>query len=218
MSRSPISRSPGRGKKIDTFTYDLTSPVGTDKSSIDLAVYMTKSFSGDEPPYEVTAVCFSVFCDTPAFEINGSDLHLLLTTARARLDKAHEIAWERWLKVQITPERSYEGSGTGFRLSYLEVWRGVDSFGNVLMREYDRHAANTIWKISRWPETFKDKNGRTLACVPATKENEAALDDFCERINTLRKHLADFVSPDRIHDTLNAITSGSLPLLPKAGT
>lgn len=215
MARTPIRQSPGRGKKIDTFTYDLVTPLGTDKATVELAVFMNKSFDGDEPPLAVTGVEFMIVCADPEFEVKGTDLHLLLTTARSRLDKHYEISWERWIKVQITPERPYRGEGTGFRLTYEDVWRGVDAFGNALMREYDRHRER-LWTISRWPETFKDRNGRTLACVPATEANVAALEDFTKRIDTLRSLLADFVSPDRITETLDAIAAGAMPLLPSS--
>lgn len=213
MARSPIKQSPGLGKKIDVFTYDLTTPVGTDKTTIDLLVYMNKSFSGDTPPYEVTGAEFRIVCEAPSFQIVGTDLQFLLGAARARLDKAYAIKWESWFKVQIIPERVWTGEGTGFRLSYDTVWRGVDAFGHILMREFDRNS-DTNWKISAWPDAFKDASGRTLACVPASEATEAALKDFSNRIIALRKRLADFVSPDHIHNTLEAISSGTMPLLP----
>ncbi|PZO71731.1 MAG: hypothetical protein DI629_21325, partial [Mesorhizobium amorphae] len=72
------------------------------------------------------------------------------------------------------------------------------------------------WIISAWPEAFKDRRGRTLACVPATDANVAALEDFSRRIENLRSVLAEFVSPDRIEETLGAIAAGAMTLLPPA--
>lgn len=208
-----ITRSPGRGKKVDTFTYDVVTPAGDKKRSVEIDVYMSKSLAGDEPPLEVTGVTFSLICEEAAEEITGSDLQIALLAMRSRLDARYAIRWERWLKVEVNPQRHHRGDGSGLSLSYEEVWRGIDPFGAVLMREFSPYSEKQ-WIISAWPEAFKDKRGRTLACVPATDANVAALEDFSRRIVNLRSVLAEFVSPDRIEETLGAIAAGAMTLLP----
>jgi hypothetical protein len=52
-----------------------------------------------------------------------------------------------------------------------------------------------------------------VACIRASEANEAALEQFAEKIREMTKLLANFVAPDNIEDTLAQITSGSLKLI-----
>lgn len=86
--------------------------------------------------------------------------------------------------------------------------------GDVLLREYNTHRDfNNRWKISPWPEQYRDNSGKVVACIRATKENVGALEAFAEKLRDLTKTLANFVAPENIEETLAQITSGSLRLL-----
>lgn len=104
--------------------------------------------------------------------------------------------------------------GAGTELKWTEVERGVTLDGSVLMREYNTYGDfNNRWKISPWPAVYKDASGKAVACVPATKANEAALEAFATKLKELTKTLAEFVAPDRIEETLAQIANGGLRLL-----
>lgn len=214
MARGDIRRSAGRGKKIDTFAYDIDQEVDgrvvAGKALIE--VYMSKDFGTSETtPKPVTGVEFT--CRAEGVDnCTGSDLQSVLKAMRSKLDLKYKINWERYLKVQVNHQRPYYGSGTGMVLEWTEVYRGVTIDGDVLMRSFARHS-NVTWKVEPWPESFTDGRGNTLACIPSTEENEAALREFQSKIDMMRKALASFVSPDHIENTLRQIQTGELRLL-----
>ncbi len=216
MPRGNISRSPGHGKKIGVFPFDVEQEadgrIVTKKVEI-LAYMQSKYKEYSEPKKEVTAVQFYLSCEGE--EEYGTDLDACLKAMRGKLDLKYKIKWERWLIVRVSPDRVYgEGMGAGCRLSWKDIERGVTLDGSVLMREYDTHGDwNNKWKISPWPEVYKDKSGKVVACVQATEENEKALEMFAEKLRELTKTLAAFVAPDKIEETLALISSGGLRLL-----
>ena len=67
-----------------------------------------------------------------------------------------------------------------------------------------------------WPGEFTDKNGKVVACIVASTENTKALEEFAERVNALRKKLADLLKPDNITLTLMNLSSNSLLPAPAA--
>ena len=209
---APIRRSPGHGKKIDTLHYDLVSPAGGAKKTVEMHLFMVKEFKGDEPPYETTGLSFSLRCDEPEMSVTGTDPNILVSALRSRLDRALAIDWQSWFIVKVDPNHPYRGEGRGFTMSWEEVMRGTDHEGRDLMRQRDIHRHE--WVVEAWPETFRDRAGRTLAAVRGTPENEAALRDFAARIDSLRKQLALFVMPDNIEKTLAAIAAGGFAALP----
>lgn len=215
MARGQISQSAGKGKKIGEFAYDVEQEqdgkIGTKKVKIN--AYMQSKFKEDsEPPKMTTDVQFYLECE--GAEEWGSDLSACLKAMRGKLDRKYTIKWERWLLVRVSPARVFKGAGAGTELSWTEVERGVTLDGSVLMREFNVHGTfRNRWKISPWPETYRESNGKTVACVPATEENEAALEAFAQKMRELTKTLADFVAPENIDETLAMITSGNLRLL-----
>ena len=77
------------------------------------------------------------------------------------------------------------------------------------MRTFNSHGDwSNRWIVEPWPEAFKGNDGRTVACIEASEANIQALEAFAKRIRELRKHLADFVAPDRIEETLRVIAQG----------
>lgn len=215
MARGKPSKSPGKGKKIATFPFDVEQEadgkVVTRK--IEIVAYMQSKYTGDTAPFAVSSVNFLLECGDE--KTNCSDLDSGLKEMRAKLDKKYQIKWERWLLVKVTPVRIYDGAGAGTELRWSEVFRGETLDGDVLMREYNQHGdwANR-WKVSPWPEVYKDgRTGKTIACVPATDENERALEAFAEKLRELTKTLSEFVAPDRIEETLAMIASGQIKLL-----
>lgn len=216
MARGQISRSPGNGKKIAVFPFDveqeLDGKVCTKK--VEIAAYMQSKYKEDsEPPKMIVATQFYLECEGE--QEYGTDLNACLKAMRGKLDRKYKIQWERWLLVRVSPSRVYTGIGAGCELSWTEVERGTTLDGDILMREYNTYGDfNNRWKISPWPDAYKDqKTGKTVACVPASPENEAALEKFAEKLKELTKTLSEFVSPDKIEETLAMITSGQLKLI-----
>lgn len=215
MPRGKPSQSPGKGKKVATFPFDVEQEVGgkVTTKKIDIVVYMQAKYVGDTAPFAVSSVNFRLECEG---EITYcSDLDGGLKEMRSKLDKKYQIKWERWLLVKVHPVRIYDGMGSGTELRWSEVFRGETLEGDVLMREYNRYGEwSNMWRVSPWPEVYKDsRTGKTIACVPATAENEQALEAFSDKLRELTKTLSEFVAPDRIEETLAMISSGQIKLL-----
>ncbi|MEM7303489.1 MAG: hypothetical protein AAF468_20615 [Pseudomonadota bacterium] len=219
MPRGSATHSPGIGKLIDTLWFDVVQLSETEHSTearkVPINVYMSKKFEGEGTRKATTSIWFTVKCEEPDVSEGGSDLDAILKVVRSKLDKHFKIEWERWLKVHVRQERIYDGTGKGLSLSWTEVQRGVTVDGDVLLRSFNGYGDwSSRWKIEPWPETFRDKNGSVLACIPCTDENEKALTVFAEKLVELRKALADFVAPENIEETLRQIASGQLLLSP----
>lgn len=220
MARGEISRSPGKGKKIQSFPFDVEQDAGgkivTRKIMID-AYLQSRYAESSEPPKAVLATQFYLECrmeDGASEQEFGTDLNACLKAMRAKLDRRYKIDWKRWLMVRVDNSRIHDGAGSGVSLSWSDIERGVTLDGDVLMRKYNTWGDfNNRWEISPWPEVFKDKNGRVVACIEASEANLKALEAFAEKLNDLRKTLAEFVAPDRIEETLAMISSGGLRLL-----
>lgn len=215
MARGDITHSPGKGKKIGTFPYDVEQEVDGKVISrkIEIEVYMQSKYGhSDTSPKPVVATQFYTRCGE--FEEWGTDLNACLQAMRGKLDRKYKIHWERWLLVRVDPARVYGGIGAGVELSWTDVERGVTLDGDVLLRRYNVHGDfNNKWEISPWPEQYRDKNGKVVSCIKATEENQAALDEFAGKLRELTKTLANFVAPENIEETLAQITSGGLKLL-----
>jgi hypothetical protein len=215
MARGQLSKSPGKGKKVCMFPFDVEQEADGKMVTrkVEIIAYMQSKYTEtSEPPKQVTATQFMLECEGDVEY--GTDLNACLKAMRGKLDHKYKITWERWLLVRVTPGRVYHGIGAGVELSWQEVERGVTLDGDVLLREYNTYGDfNNKWKISPWPKDYKDKNGKTVACVQATEANEAALGKFADKLRELTKTLAEFVSPDQIEETLSLITSGGLSLI-----
>lgn len=227
-------KSPADGVLVDTWHYDAVNvpsgagerpddesdavEVATRKVAIELR--LVKGFAGAKPPLAVSDVKFLLVCKEIGFRVQGTDIEALKVAMWDKLDERFKVKWERWLLVRVDRHDPYEGYGAGLVFSVQHVERGTAFDGTHILRErrrYDREYA-----ISPWPEQFKEKNGRTLACIPDTPQNAQALEEFSGRIHALRKHLAEFVKPDRIMQTLaninDHIRMAALPAPPDAGS
>lgn len=212
MAKGDISSSPGDGKRIDRLPYEIVQVDGRDPVRLSVDVYMKKRFESSEAtPRPVSGATFILKCQKERVE--GSDIDACIAAMRGKLDKRFRIKWERWVKVGIVREHQHLAcGGTGLSLRWECVERGKAYDGSDLMRTYYGRDGKT-WKIEPWPEYFKDRNGRTLACIPETDENIKALEAFRDKIDEMRKALAAFVSPDEIEKTLRAISHGGIKLL-----
>lgn len=212
MARGDISRSGGMGKLVDKLPYEVIQVDGCEPVRLEIQVYMSKRFGHSEGSRKpVIGAQFHLRCEDEG--IDGTDIDACIAAMRARLDRRYAIRWENWFKVRIEPVRNYgQCEGTGLELKWERVQRGTAMDGTVLMREYVGRDAQ-IWKIRPWPDYFRDKSGRTLACIPETDANVEALEAFKERIDEMRRALSHFVSPEHIEKTLAAISSGGMKFL-----
>lgn len=167
----------------------------------------------EEPPHPTKSVRFEVCCPELSVKIEGTDIEALRAGMWDCLDKRFQIKWEKYYKVEVKRAHIWGGIGEGLEVIYDDVWKGTTWDGKILLRQWDHHRD---YKIKPWPGAFRDEKGDVMACIPATKENEDALKEFCKRIAVLRDKLAEFLKPERIQATLTNLAG--LALLPPAPT
>lgn len=164
------------------------------------------------PPYAVKEIKFIVSCKDPKFDYEGTDIECLRMAAFSHLDKRFEVTWHNYFLVTVNIARDYgTGTSTGLSFSYKDIEKGVTWDGKELLREYMWRGERTI---SPWPGKFEDKNGKAIACIPASKSNEAALKEFANRVDTLRAMIRDTLRPEKIVETLQNMSD--LRLLPQS--
>lgn len=218
------SHNPGRGKKFDQIFYDVESVIGDDETGrkstikkvvVDLYLQKRLSQKAADGPAETVAAGILAVCDETGDTEFGTDINAVVSGIRSKLDASFRIKWEKWLVVTVNPVRAYgRDGGGGLELSWKDVERGTTIDGAVLMRSYDlRGAWNNRWLIEPWPAEVRSDEGRIVATIPATPENEKALQRFVEQINELRKRLAALVAPGEIENTLAAIAAGPITAL-----
>lgn len=179
---------------------------------VPIEVRMLKNFDEENLPRTVKAVEFTVSCKPLGINLQGTDLEVLRQALWAKLEKEFEIHWETYYLVQIAGARSYKGDfEIGFALSQNTIYKGAAKDGTILMREYDRNRTSSPWRYKPWPGEYQDKGGHVLACIPATKENDKAMDEFRARIQELQKRLSDLVKPKNILSTLANLAKVGLP-------
>ncbi|AQH05842.1 hypothetical protein A9R05_43345 (plasmid) [Burkholderia sp. KK1] len=220
MARGKIGRS--KGKVVDTWYYEyqgLTTDEGASDDvdaskrvqgvKVEIRLVLHKEFeSSDKPPLATKSVSFAVECDNPDFTLHGSDIEALRAAMWSKLDKHYAVKWENFYLVQILRSHHWEGIGTGLAFSYKHIERGTAWDGTLLLRKYEHGRGSTI---QPWPGEFRDKHGDVMACIPETKENTQALQEFAARIDALRGVLANFLRPESIMKTLHNLNSVGLP-------
>jgi hypothetical protein len=223
----------GDGVLVDTIHYESAGVSLTDKAAEALAegeepgsdirvgqvkipveIRLRKEFkAGGGTNRAVERMQFSLICRKPAVTLRGTDIETLRIAMWAELDRSSAIAWEPHLLVTIEPVMNYgEGVSEGLRLEERTVWKGTTKDGYEMLKEHSHDRMGIGWTYRPWPGAFTDKRGRVTACIPATKANEEAMDEFRGRIRSLRSKLQDLVRPDMIAATL-ANLSG-IALLP----
>lgn len=222
--KAKISQNAGRGKKFDSVFYDVEQVVSDDgggkdrkvfrKVQIDL--YLQKKFdtNPDAPPPAATVdMAFLAFCEETKDQAFGTDVSAVLKMVRSKLDERHRIAWERYFLVKVDPSSIYDGTGEGLTLSWHDVERGVAFDGSVLLKRYNRYGTwSNKWVVEPWPKVVKE-NGKIVATINGTAENEEALRVFAKKIAEMRKALAAMVAPDAIEATLDQIAGSQLTAL-----
>lgn len=179
---------------------------------LDLEVRLLKEFQSTALPRPVNAVEFVVICKEIGLRLQGTDIEALRQAAWSKLEKEYEIKWEEFYLISIASARSFKGDyETGFALGQNTIYRGVTKDGSVLMRERDKSRNYSSWKYAPWPGEYVEKDGDVLACIPATKANDAALKEFRERIRELQDRLAELVRPEKIVQTLANLSGLGLP-------
>lgn len=224
MAKSTLRKSPGNGVLVDTWVYDAAYSVDVDgpqeddegiepkreskTRKVQVELRLIKEFASGSaastPPYATSGVKFTLTCRDIDLSMEGTDIESMRKAMWARLDEKYRIDWKRWFLVRVERAISYDGAGTGLTFSYSWIERGVAYDGSVLMRRHTRYSGYKE-EITAWPEEFKEKNGKTVACIEATPENEKALEEFAKRIDQMRRQLAEFVKPDAIRETLSSI-------------
>ena len=225
MAQQKSSNEGSGGKLLDTWIYEYEGILHTEVEEDDgsprpapqvvgkkvvVELRLIKKFTdSDKPPLATKEVWFRVVCKEAGIKLEGTDVEILRKTMFGQLDKKYEVLWEDYFLVTIKPEHPYDGQGTGLMFSYERVEKGIAWDGTLLIRE--RRWAHDA-TISPWPGEFKDKDGKFVACIPASTENRKAVQEFAERIDLLRGQLADCLRPNNIMKTLTGMSN--LALLP----
>jgi len=213
-----------RSKLVDTWHYkyeglvdvgglddDLAPRVSVRERIVEVELRLVKETEeSQQAPHPPKSVSFEVSCKDPAFRFAGTDVESLRIAAWAELDKAFAIKWERYFLVKVEPARVYNGIGAGLVYGYDSVDKGTAHDGTLLLREMKTHQHG--WVIKPWPGEFRDKRGHVMACIPATKENEAALEQFAEAVHATRRRIADYLRPETIVQTLANLSQVRLSL------
>lgn len=180
---------------------------------VKVELYLEKTTrESEEAPHPLDTVKFYLRCDELDIILEGTDVELLRAAMWSKLDAAFAIRWEKFFLVEVDHASPYGGGyGTGLVFSYTDVYKGTTWDGKNLLR---------IWryreeKIEPWPGVFTKKGGRVVACIEATPENEAALEEFRSRVDLLREKLQSFLEPERILVTVANLRG--FGLLPSAG-
>lgn len=167
----------------------------------------------DSAPHTTASVSFEASCKEFDLRISGTDIEAIRAAVFGALDRELSIRWERYLLVRVERPHIFDGTGSGVQVAWSNVDKGTAWDGSELMREFTYgRVGRDIYKISPWPGVFTNKNGRVMACIPATDRNEDALQEFVARMDALRAKIADYLSPDNIAATLQNLSGmGFLP-------
>lgn len=172
--------------------------------------YIKKTKQSEEPPHPTEEVKFEVKCKELKLDMEGTDIEHLKAAVWDRLDEKFKIKWEGFYLVEVERNHPWGGyTGAGIMFKYDHVYRGTTWDGKLLLKRYEGHE----FKIKPWPGDFTDKGGHVIACIPETELNKSALENFCARMDELRKVMADYLKPEVILKTL-ANLSQTMPFLP----
>jgi len=158
----------------------------------------------NEPPFET--LWTRLFVELDGQRIESTDVESLRLAVWAALDKKYEIKWTRYFLVQVDPSRPYHGLGTGFVMSYDDIEKGVTWDGKELLRKWESRG----YKVSPWPGAFTDKQGKIQACIVASEKNRRGLEEFVQRIMTLREMLRSFLEPGKLEALLQNLAASTL--------
>lgn len=231
------TRDNGEGSLVDVIHYESMGVMLTDSAAAALAedpdathgdirvgevkipieVRLRKAYGYDSSGTKraVKELQFSLVCRKPAFTMRGTDIEALRLAMWAELDRDSAIDWKQHMLVTIERAHGYgDGVHEGLQLSERMVWKGTTRQGVHLLREMRAGRLDHGWSHSPWPGAFSDKKGVVTACIPATPENEAAMEEFRSRIRDLRARLQDLVRPDVIMRTLADLSGVALLAAP----
>lgn len=223
MARGDIPDN-AKGKLVDTWHYQyrgIQEPASADEDEaaparppvvkekkVAVELRLMKQFADAEaPPQPVKKVWFRLVCSEADISLEGSDVESLRTAMWEKLDVKYEIRWFDYYLVELHPDRVYDGIGTAMTFRWTRVEKGIAWDGTELLRE-DRHKS---WeRVRPWPGEFRNKQGRVIACIPATKLNEKALLEFRARLDLMREKVAQFLEPATIMKTLANMSQNNL--------
>lgn len=181
---------------------------------VEVQVYMKKVLRmAAKPPHPPNSVNFVVKCRQPNLQMEGTDLEALRAAMFGALQQEFAIKWENFYLVEISQGYHASYGESAILFSYKDVERGTAHDGTLLMRRYESRSRGDNWRISKWPGRFTNRQGKVIACIPASPENRAAMEEFGKRIQALRAKLSQLLEPDMIMQTLAAM-SGNDFLLP----
>lgn len=163
-----------------------------------------------EAPHPLDTVKLELHCAELGQVLEGTDIVALKDAMWAMLDKKFEIKWERYYLVEVERQHPYSASGCGLMFSYKDVHKGTTWDGKNLMKIWRGGSYGNGDRIEPWPGEFTNKAGKVIACIPDNERNRMALEEFSKRIDTLREKLAEFLTPEKIMQTLTNLAGFAL--------
>lgn len=167
-------------------------------------------------PFETKSVEFGVFLAEPKkFVMRSTDIEVLRYSVFEALGEAFDEGFEEYLWISVDDSGyGFRDNETGLEINYERVWLGKMPDGTECWQS-TAHRRQSVQKGR--PETGKDRREKKMrALIPATKENEAALERVFKQVENLRKNLQDLFSPKKIQDTIQSLQLTALPA-PKGG-
>ncbi|KKN96877.1 hypothetical protein LCGC14_0165210 [marine sediment metagenome] len=153
-------------------------------------------------------VQIGVFLSEPRkIEVVGTDVEIVRKTVFSMLGNIYELDWQPYYRVKLTSPFYFDETGTGMSIEYETIEMAQED-GKWMWR-YQHNRGFTVEEGQ--PKTGMDEDEMT-ALVPVTEENTVALDAICEQIDALRKYISDFMSPEKIQETLRKAVQKLLPV------
>ena len=168
-------------------------------------------------PQQTSRAVFGVQLDKPKLNFWSTDIEALRLAVLDKLADHYKIEWTEYLIVEVSEGyTSYDDDGTSVELSWRAVYVGKTPDGEVvhqMSRSFGPAGADFQkgWPDVRVSKMRGSRRKNSVALVKSTEANIKALEEFRDRLNTLRKKLMDFLSPKKIAASLDEI-SGLLPL------
>jgi hypothetical protein len=206
------------GKVVDLFHWGSEDGKVAYEVPIRLVKETGRKEDGVEEIPPLRKAYFGVWIEKPVrFGYLCENIEILRQAVFTALDEGTAIDWKPMFLVKVARPYAarYEG-GAGVEFTYDTIYLGKTLDGVDAWKE-ESHRAEMIYEGRPQLGVVKkhrrgEEIGTLITMVEATKENAAALEVFEERFDALRKSLCEFLSPEKVQDTLNRINDMTLAL------
>jgi len=207
------------GKVVDLFHWASKDR----KTAYEVPIRLVKQTGRREDGFQeippIRSVSFGAWIEKPVkFGYVCTDIEILRQAIFTALDEACAIDWKEMLLVKVAKSYGarYDG-GAGIEFSYEAIYTGKTVDGVDVWRKRG-YRDETIYEgtpkvgLVKGRRDDEEELGTMIAVVESTKANGAALEEFSARFDMLRKSLCDFISPEKVQETLDRINDMTMLL------